>query len=584
MDSAASATFVSPATWEPRRLPKLSDEWLARAAARGAERACAAIYERYHQPIYAYARSIVRHDQDAQDVVQATFANALAALADREPRAPLRPWLYRIAHNEAISLLRRRRRHSSDALEESNAPLAPSAEDEAAARDRWASLTADLGELPERQREALLLRELAGLSHTEIAIVLETTVGGAKQSILEARRALAEFGEGRAMDCETVQQKLSDGDRRVLRGRRVSAHLRGCASCDAFARSIDQRQAQLQALCPTLPAGAAAALFAGALRSGLLHGARAGSSGTTGASAAGAGMAGKVAVTASTWKAVTGAAVIIASSAGVAELHQATVVHHRRAIAASHHQSPARGAVDAQSTAAQGTASQALGASARSAGRAAAGTREIRGRHTGPASTSLLRSADLPRTGTTGDPKPGMGHGHKTHGHTIADAGAAAQGIGVTAPGAAAGPGRSSAAHAGATANGHQSGQGDQGAAGQGQNGNSQGHNGDSQGNAGQARATGGRGQGNAGQGQGSTTVHTQAEATGGQDGNAQVQDNVATPQAAAGQAQTTGASAHSQHAHVTPNVLSAVSGSQNAASTSQAKGSSASANGHNKN
>lgn len=574
MDSAASAPFASPAAWEPRRLPKLSDEWLARAAARGAERAGAAIYERYHQAIYAYARSIVRHDQDAQDVLQATFANALAALADREPRAPLRPWLYRIAHNEAISLLRRRRRHSSDALEESNAPLAPSAEDEAAARDRWASLTADLAELPERQREALLLRELAGLSHTEIAIVLDTTVGGAKQSILEARRALAEFGEGRAMDCETVQQKLSDGDRRVLRGRRVSAHLRSCASCEAFARSIDQRQAQLQALCPTLPAGAAAALFAGALRSGLLHGARAGS-GTAGASAAGAGMAGKVAVTASTWKAVTGAAVIIASSAGVAELHQAIVVHHRHAIAAAHHrQSPASGAVDAQSTGGQGTGTQALGTFARSAARAASGTRAIRGRHTAPASMSLVRPADLPTAGATGDSKRGRGHGHKTHGHTLADAGSATGGVEVT------GPGKSSGAHAGATPNGNQGRQGDQG----GQGAAAQDQNGNSQGNAGRPQATHGGGQGNASQGRGSTTGHTQAKATGGQDGNAQVQDNVADPQAGAGQAQTTAASAHSQHAHVTTNALSAASGSQNAASTSQAKGNSASANGHNKN
>lgn len=325
MDTTASAAFSSPVTGGPRRLPRVSDELLARASARGSTRAFAAIYERYHQPIYAYVRLIVRHDQDAQDVVQAAFANALAALAQRQPRAPLRPWLYRIAHNEAISLLRRRRRHPTESLDDSTAPVAISAEEEAAQRHRWAQLTADLGELPDRQREALLLRELSGLSHADIAIVLGASVGAAKQAILEARRALAEFGEGRAMDCDTVRQRISDGDRRVLRGRRIGAHLRGCAACAAFAESIDHRRAQLRALSPVLPAGAGATLLAQTLRSGVMHGAGAGSSGP--ATATGAGLAGKVLATATTWKAVTGTAVFLATaSAGVAELHHAIVV------------------------------------------------------------------------------------------------------------------------------------------------------------------------------------------------------------------------------------------------------------------
>src|ERR1017187_8184749 len=56
---------------------------------------------------------------------------------------------------------------------------------------RWATLLSDLAELPDRLRGALLLRELNGLSHEEIAVPLETTVGGAKQSIFEAREALS---------------------------------------------------------------------------------------------------------------------------------------------------------------------------------------------------------------------------------------------------------------------------------------------------------------------------------------------------------------------------------------------------------
>ena len=83
---------------------------LARLAARGNTRAFAAIYERYHQTLYRYCRSILNDDIDSQDALQSTFTRALSALKRGQRIAPLRPWLFRIAHNESISLLRRRRR------------------------------------------------------------------------------------------------------------------------------------------------------------------------------------------------------------------------------------------------------------------------------------------------------------------------------------------------------------------------------------------------------------------------------------------------------------------------------------------
>src|SRR3954449_12122723 len=69
----------------------------------------AAVYERHHQALYRYCRSILRHEQDAQDALQNTMARAISALQDERREIELRPWLFRIAHNEAISILRRRR-------------------------------------------------------------------------------------------------------------------------------------------------------------------------------------------------------------------------------------------------------------------------------------------------------------------------------------------------------------------------------------------------------------------------------------------------------------------------------------------
>src|SRR5438105_3325659 len=237
----------------------LGDERLARLVGEGNERAFATLYGRFHQALYRYCHSMLRHEADAQDALQSTFTSALVALRRGQRDAPLRPWLFRIAHNESISLVRRRR--PADELSETTESPALSVEAAAEERARLALLVADLQELPERQRGALVMRELSGLSHEELAQALDVSVGAAKQTVFEARRALAEFEEGRAMACDQIQRVISDGDRRVLRGRRVRAHLRECSGCTAFAGAIPERRAAMMALAPALPAAAASGLF-----------------------------------------------------------------------------------------------------------------------------------------------------------------------------------------------------------------------------------------------------------------------------------------------------------------------------------
>ena len=87
----------------------LSDQRLVRRAAGGEEHAFAAIFDRYHQPLYRYCLAIVGDSQDAQDALQNTMLKVLRALPGEEREIKLKPWLYRIAHNESVDLLRRRR-------------------------------------------------------------------------------------------------------------------------------------------------------------------------------------------------------------------------------------------------------------------------------------------------------------------------------------------------------------------------------------------------------------------------------------------------------------------------------------------
>jgi hypothetical protein len=123
------------------------------------------------------------------------------------------------------------------------------------------------------------------------------------------------------MACEEIQRVVSDGDKRALRGRRVRAHLRSCPACAAFGASIEARRADLLALSPALPAGAASALFAQITGVGLGHGG--GGGGVLG------GVTSKTASVVMSGKAFTAGVAVLATTAVSATggLHQITASH-----------------------------------------------------------------------------------------------------------------------------------------------------------------------------------------------------------------------------------------------------------------
>ena len=237
------------------------------AVSRGNRRAFATLYERHRVVLHRYCRSIVRNDEDAQDALQSAFMRALAALQASERDIAVRPWLFRIVHNEAISLLRRRLPTDGPVDERELAHV--SVERTVEERERLATLVADIQSLGERQRAALLMRELSGLlDGRDRRGASRPPRAAAKQALFEARCALHELAEGRAMECETVRQRLSERDGRVLRGRKVRAHLRACVSCVQFRAVIETRGADLRALVPPLPAAAAIGILARAAELG----------------------------------------------------------------------------------------------------------------------------------------------------------------------------------------------------------------------------------------------------------------------------------------------------------------------------
>ena len=226
-----------------------SDESLARRVGDGDDAAFEELYRRYADRLFRYCASILGSREEAEEAVQSVLFSAYRALREpgREVRQ-VRAWLYRIAHNRALDMLRRRRdAEQLTGLEES---VADRPEEAAAVREDLSQLRRDLAALEPLHRSALVLRELGGLSHVEIGVALEATPSGAKQLIHEAREALYVFERGRGLACAEVRGRISDLDGRVLRGRAIRSHLRHCADCESFRAAIAARRRRLPLLYP----------------------------------------------------------------------------------------------------------------------------------------------------------------------------------------------------------------------------------------------------------------------------------------------------------------------------------------------
>jgi RNA polymerase sigma factor (sigma-70 family) len=141
---------------------------------------------RYGGPLRRYAATIV--GGKAEDVTQDAFSKALQALRRDESEIELRPWLFRIVRNTALNDLRDRPPSAlvlAEAIEGHRGVA-----EEVERREEVAELLERLRALPEAQRAAIVMRELEGLGHDEIATALGISGGAARQAIHRARTAL----------------------------------------------------------------------------------------------------------------------------------------------------------------------------------------------------------------------------------------------------------------------------------------------------------------------------------------------------------------------------------------------------------
>jgi RNA polymerase sigma factor (sigma-70 family) len=176
----ASRLLLAPA------LRAQSDRRLVGLVRDGYEAAFEEIVRRYGRPLGRYAASIV--GGRSEDVTQDAFSKALVALRRDDAEIELRPWLFRIVRNTALNDLRDSPPSAEELAEAIAGGRNPAEELES--REELADLIERLRALPEPQRAAIVMRELEGLGHDEIANALGLSGGAARQAIYRARRAL----------------------------------------------------------------------------------------------------------------------------------------------------------------------------------------------------------------------------------------------------------------------------------------------------------------------------------------------------------------------------------------------------------
>jgi len=164
-----------------------TDDRLVALTRAGNERAFEAIVHRYRAPLVRYAGRLLPASR-AEDAVQQAFMNAYEALGRSDAAIDLKPWLYRITHNAALNLLRQNGWDYDEIPPDFDGVVRPDQAVELGERLR--ATIAAVKRLPDRQRDAIILRELEGRSYEEIAAALGTRGSAVRQLLNRARAGM----------------------------------------------------------------------------------------------------------------------------------------------------------------------------------------------------------------------------------------------------------------------------------------------------------------------------------------------------------------------------------------------------------
>ena len=232
-----------------RLLAAFSDERLVAAVRAGNERAFEVLYDRHVGGVLGFCRHMLGSADEAEDAVQQAFLSAHRDMLRDDKEIRFKAWIYTIARNRCLSILRARREQASDEIDIAVDRLS----DDVAQRADLQALLRDIAELPDRQRAALVLSEVADLSHAEVADVVECEASQVKSLVFQARSSLIDRRNAREMPCEQIREELSTLKGGSLRRSHLRHHLKECPGCAAYREDVKRQRAMLAVALPVIP-------------------------------------------------------------------------------------------------------------------------------------------------------------------------------------------------------------------------------------------------------------------------------------------------------------------------------------------
>jgi RNA polymerase sigma factor (sigma-70 family) len=218
------------------------------AVRRGEDTAFEELYSRYRTRIWSYVSGILRDADRAEDVTQEVFISVLRRLRDTERPIAFKPWIYQIAKNACIDELRRiRRRHEvpfnqddeSDSAADELLSIAPGPDAAVESKQQLDDLRIAFRGVSEVHHRILVMRELEGLSYSEIGTRLGMSPPVVESTLFRARRRLAEEYQAliTGRRCERTRAVIDAWESRTLRRlgvretRQLARHLAHCRPC-----------------------------------------------------------------------------------------------------------------------------------------------------------------------------------------------------------------------------------------------------------------------------------------------------------------------------------------------------------------
>ncbi len=176
-------------------MSEVNDDELMARVAQGDEEALRLLVERWEKPVFAFLVRMLGSAEDAQDMASETFWRIYKNAKSYRGTGSFKSWLFRIGGNLARSQLRRRKILQwigLDAVAHRVSAADARPDEELEKKEREASVRGALAKLPERQRQAILLRQYEQMSYREIADALKTTVPGVESLLHRGMKNLSQ--------------------------------------------------------------------------------------------------------------------------------------------------------------------------------------------------------------------------------------------------------------------------------------------------------------------------------------------------------------------------------------------------------